>query len=288
MVPDHRSEYRFGLVLVTLSAIVWSTAGLFTRMITVDSPTMLFWRGVFGALGILAFIFWCDGRSGIGRLSGSAWLYAVVSAAGMLCFITALRHTSVAHVATIYAAVPLIAGAAAWVVIGETMTRRAIAASIAALAGVVVMVGLGADGTLFGDALALLMTLAMAVMMIISRQARDIPMLPAAALSSLLSAVAVLPLANITDVPANEWLLLVSFGLVNSALGLALFTLGAQRLPPAETGLIGALDAPLAPVWVWLFFSQTPSTATLFGGIIVFSAVLYYMAANFRTSVSPV
>ncbi len=275
------AHYRLGLLLVTLSAIVWSTARLFTRMITVDSPTMLFWRGMFGALGIAAFIFWRGGHSGTGKLSGPAWLYAVVSAAGMLCFITSLRHTSVAHAAIIYAAVPLVAGATAWVAIGETMTRRAMAASVAALAGVAVMVGLGSDGTLFGDGLALLMTLAMAAMMIISRKARDIPMLPAAALSSLLSALAVLPLADIATVPSGEWPLLIGFGLVNSALGLALFTLGAQRLPPAETGLIGALDAPLAPVWVWLAFSETPSAAALLGGAVVLAAVLYYLAQSY-------
>ncbi len=287
IVPDHQSEYRLGLLLVTLSAIVWSTAGLFTRAITVDTPTMLFWRGVFGALGIAAFILWRGGSGSFKRLSLSAWLYALVSAAAMLCFIAALRHTSVAHVAIIYAAVPFIAGAAAWLAIGENMTHRAIFASTAALVGVAVMVGFGKDGTLFGDGLALLMTLAMALMMIISRKAKGIPMLPAAALSSLLSALAVLPMANITFVPANEWLLLISFGLVNSALGLALFTLGAQRLPPAETGLIGAFDAPLAPIWVWLLFSETPSTATLLGGAVVFSAVLYYMVVSFRMDVSP-
>ena len=37
-------------------------------------------------------------------------------------------------------------------------------------------------------------------------------------------------------------------------------------LPAIETALIGALDAPLAPVWVWLCFAETPSGETLIGG----------------------
>ena len=114
---DDRARYRAGFLLVTGSAIAWSTAGLFTRLITVDVATMLFWRGVFGALGL----------------------------------------------------------------------------------GV-----------------------------------------------------------------------------------LSLFIAGAKRLPPVDTALIGALDAPLAPVWVWLVFAETPAMATLIGGGIVFAAVLAHIAAAAR------
>jgi hypothetical protein len=45
------SGYGIGLILVTASAIAWSTAGLFTRLIPLDSWIMLAWRGIFGALG---------------------------------------------------------------------------------------------------------------------------------------------------------------------------------------------------------------------------------------------
>jgi len=40
-----------------------------------------------------------------------------------------------------------------------------------------------------------------------------------------------------------------------------------------ESALIGALDAPLAPLWVWLAFGETVSTATLLGGAIILLAV---------------
>ncbi|MBU7009015.1 hypothetical protein Ga0451573_003998, partial [Peptococcaceae bacterium DYL19] len=36
--------YRLGLVFVTGSAVAWSTAGFFTRLIQLDSWTMLAWR----------------------------------------------------------------------------------------------------------------------------------------------------------------------------------------------------------------------------------------------------
>ncbi len=61
---------------------------------------------------------------------------------------------------------------------------------------------------------------------------------------------------------------------VKTAIGIVLFTLGARLIPAVETALITALDAPLAPVWVWLAFGETPGRATLLGGFLVVGAVL--------------
>lgn len=36
-----------GILLITLSAVAYSSAGFFTRLIHLDAWTMLFWRGLF-------------------------------------------------------------------------------------------------------------------------------------------------------------------------------------------------------------------------------------------------
>ena len=100
----------------------------------------------------------------------------------MIFFITSLRHTTVAHVAVIYATVPFLAAALGWLVSREKPGSSAVTASLAALAGVVVMVGFGAEGGLFGDLLAFGMTVSMALIIVIAtalsrniRHARGLP-----------------------------------------------------------------------------------------------------------------
>jgi drug/metabolite transporter (DMT)-like permease len=44
-------------------------------------------------------------------------------------------------------------------------------------------------------------------------------------------------------------------------------------IPAAEAALLTALDVPLAPLWVWLAFGETPSPYTMAGGTIVLLAV---------------
>jgi len=289
MTPQ--AQYRLGLVMVTGSAIAWSTAGYFTRLIPLDNWTLLFWRGIFAGAGIFLFMLAKDGRGAwrqFGQLRGPGWLFALISGGGMMVYITALTLTTVAHVAIIYCIVPFVAAGLAFVVMRERPTLVAVAASFIALVGVAVMVGLGSgEGTLAGDFLALVMTLCMAVLMVISRRHRDIPILAAACLSAVLSSAACWPMAT-HALPSGDMLLaLAAFGLINSAVGIALFTLGARLIPAIETALIGALDAPLAPVWVWLAFGETPGRATILGGILVIGAVLANVSFGTRSRALP-
>ena len=281
--------YRLGLLLVIGSAVAWSTAGLFTRMLHLDAWTMLTWRGLFGAASLALLIAAIERRNFLASFRRMGWpglAFALVSAAGMMFFITSLRHTTVAHNSVIYATVPFIAAGLGILALGEGRPKGALGAGLASLAGVAVMVGLGGEGGLLGDLLAVAMTVCVALMMVIARRWRDIPTMPAACLSALVSGLVCWPLGDPTAVSGGELWLLAAFGIVNSALGLALFTIGARLLPAIETALIGALDAPLAPLWVWLFFGETPSGATLAGGLIVFFAVAAHIAANARRSVA--
>ena len=285
-----QAQYRIGLVMVTASAVAWSTAGFFTRLIALDSWTLLFWRGVFATAGMLAFMLATQGKAAFGqfaKLRGPGWLFALISGAGMIVYITSLTLTTVAHVSIIYCIVPFVAAGMAWLVMRERPSQVAIAASFVALIGVGIMVGFGGrEGSIAGDLLAVVMTIGMAGMMVITRKHHDIPILAAACLSALLSSLACWPLASHAMPTPIELGELVLFGLINSALGIALFTLGARRIPAIETALIGALDAPLAPVWVWLDFGETPGRNTILGGILVFGAVLANISLGARSRVT--
>ena len=276
----NRRGHRLGFLLVSASAVAWSTGGLFTRLIPLDNWTMLAWRGLFGALGLAAAMAVLRERNvwqSVRNLGWLGWLFVIQSAAGMICFLTALRHTSVANVAVIYATAPFLAAALGWLVMREKPSRSSVVASLVALCGVGLMVGFGSGAGLLGDALALGMTWSMASAMVIARNYRDIPILLTSCISSLLSALVAWPLGAPTAVHPHDLLLLALFGVVNFAVGLPLFTYGARLLPAIETALIGAIDAPLAPLWVWLAFNETPGIFTLVGGAIVFVAVAIHL-----------
>ena len=241
---------------------------------------MLAWRGIMGALG-LALVLALMPRQGTWRalrnLGWLGWFFVLQSSAGIVFFLMALRHTTVAHVAVIYATVPFLAAGLGWLVMREKPAAGAVVSSFIALAGVAVMVGFGSDGAMSGDLLALGMTFTMAVAMVVARHYPAMPFLPASCMSALLSGLISLPFGEPLSVSGHDLLLLALFGLTTFAVGLPLFTLGARLLPAIETALIGSLDAPLAPLWVWLAFKETPGASTLLGGSMVLAAVAMHL-----------
>lgn len=275
-----RQTYRLGILLVTVAVLAWSTAGLFTRTLAMDAPTILFWRGVFGAAGTVAVMLAFPRLGSIatfGRLGAAGWAYGATTAVAMLFFISALLHTGVAHVTFLMAAVPLAAGLLGWVVLGERPRAGAVLASLAAVVGVAIMVGFSPGGMVLGDGLAFAMAIFMAAMILFSRRFPETPALAVTAVASGLSALAVLPFATLTGLSAQDFGLLFAFAMVNQVLGFGLFILGARLLPPMETALIGALEAPLAPLWVWLVLSEAPGPASLLGGGIIMGALVVHI-----------
>ena len=144
MVTKARSEHRLGIALVVAAAIAWSTAPLFTRLLPYDSWTILFWRGLFGGGLIVALMVLLQGRAGLRDLAGidtNGWLVASFSTLGMIAFIPSLQLTNVSNVAIIIATGPFLAAALAWIWLREIPHLRTMLASIAALCGVMIIVG---------------------------------------------------------------------------------------------------------------------------------------------------
>lgn len=279
------TDRRLGLAMVFAATLSWSTAGLFTRAADTDLVNIIFWRGIFGVLGMAVVLLVFQGRAGLasfGRLGKAGWAYVLVSVLTLPAYLASLHLTSIAHVAIIYATVPLMTAGLAWLVLREAAPRSAIIAALIALGGAVFMVGLSTDGTVLGDALALAMTFGMAILVVLARRNPEIPALAAGLVATLITVVAVLPFAA-TALPEGDTILILAiFGLSNSLLGFALFILGSRRIPAVETALIGALEAPFAPVWVWLMFGETPQPTTVVGGLIVFAAVFWHILRSAR------
>jgi drug/metabolite transporter (DMT)-like permease len=282
---EHR-QHRIGLLLVAAAALAWSSSGLFVRNISADLMTLLFWRGIFSGATILAlFIFMERGRSltVIRALRWPALAVAFLSAAGMITGIGALRHTTVADAMVIYATVPFMTAALAYLVIGEKPSRSTLIGSTVALAGVGVMLwGAEMGGSLFGQFLAVLMTLSMAGFTTIMRQHRDVPMLPAMALSAWICSFACFWFADPMSISQQDLLLCIAFGIVQNAAGLALYTFGSKRVPAAEATLLAALEVPLTPLWVFVFLGEVPAIQTLIGGGIVLAALFMHILSEFR------
>jgi drug/metabolite transporter (DMT)-like permease len=263
-----------GVVLILISAIVFSTAGLFVKGVEADAWAILFWRGVSAAIFTTIFVAWRgEMQREFTRMGKSGIMAGVVGALATIAFIPSFKYTSIANVSLIYAAVPFAAAAIAWLWMRESPTRSVMIASAIAFGGVLIVVG-GSLGSvnLKGDLLALWMTLGMAAYLCIYRRYPNTPAAGPAVLLSLLLVPVACVTGNPLSAPLSEIIVMCSFGLVFSVASVTMAE-GARRLPAAETALISALETPLAPIWAFMFFAEMPTRYTLVGGAIILLAV---------------
>jgi drug/metabolite transporter (DMT)-like permease len=284
---DPRRQATKGQLLLVLSAVAFSAAGFFTREAPVNVWAMVFWRNLFGSAALAPLIL--ASGSGISwrtisTLGRWGWATIATSSFATVCFLAALTRTSVADVSIIYATAPLLTALIAWIWLHEMTPGRTVCAAFLALFGVAVTVtGALGGGTLLGDALALAMAVSISLMTVVARRHARLPALLTACLASLAAALAVLPLGHATGasfaIPWSSAAWLAAFGILTMAVALPCYLEGAATVPAGKAMLISALEMPLAPLWVWLAFVETPPAASIIGGVVAL-AILWQMSTG--------
>ena len=269
-------SHMAGVILVCISAVVFSTAGIFTKGVDANAWSVIFWRGLGAAILSVGYLYLRGGvRDEIARFGWTALLAALVAASGTAAFIPAFKLTSVTNVVLIWATAPFVTAAIAWLIIGEKPGLKIMISSLLALAGVgLTLRGSVGSGHLMGDLLAMWMTLMMSIFYVIYRIWPDTPTVLPNVLASVILLVPGWMLGAPLATSHAEIGILLLFGLVFAVASITL-TEGARRIPAAQTALLGALETPLAPIWAWLLLSELPTTWAITGGVLVMIAVIY-------------
>lgn len=277
----------YGLVLVTVATVMWSSAGLFVRMLDLDVWTTLGWRSVFGGLTLVIISLF--GRRAKAPTAATPYgLYALLglfSALSMFGYVASLKLTTVANVLSIYAIVPFVAAGFAYLLIGERIERRVLTASCVAFVGVLIVAGFALRLTdLAGNGLALLMTLTFSYLLVMARKHPSLRLAPVNAIGSGLCVLLCLPLMSHAMPDLAELGILAVFGSTTSGIAYLLYMTGGRYIPSGEAGLIGLMDVVLGPLWVWLAFSEWPGNSTIVGAGLILLAVFWYLWSGLRDS----
>ncbi len=282
-----REGHLLGILLVIASALVFSLAGVLTKLIAADAWTIACWRGLVGGMLIALYVAWLGPKKPLRetfRLGWRGWLLATVGSLASLAFIFAFKLTYIANVAVIYATVPFMAAGLAWWLLRESFQWRTAVTTAFSLSGVVILVAGGfGSGKLVGDTVALITTFGSALYMVLIRMFRDSPVVLAGGASALqlffVGWFVVDPLA----VSQQDAVLLSLFG-ISFALAVVLWTEGTKLIPAAEAGLLGSAETPFAILLAWLLLAELPPLASFVGGSIVLAAVLTHAAGDIARS----
>ena len=279
--------YVRGVALTLGISVLWSTSPLFYRAIQ-DTPPLeaVFYRSLFLTLGVSFFVAlryrstFLSGVRAIGMPGAVAALSLVLSA---MCFIAAVRHTTIANISFTFGTTPLFAALLGWVALRERVSLGTWIAMAIAAGGVAIMVLDGfAAGTLHGNLLALAAAITGAGYAVALRFGRYVDQVPAIMVSGIFGMALSAPFVLDFRIPWFDLSLCAIQGLLISGFCNSLYTVCARLVPVVELTLLSLIEIMLSPLGAWIVFAEVPSGRTLLGGGVLLAAVFGHAIVSTR------
>ncbi len=263
-------EHRKGILAIIAAALLWSTGGVFVKLLQQNAYTILSYRSILCALVFFGFF-----RRQVFKMNGRAWLNSLFYCLLVLCFVVSTKMTTAAN------SILLQYTGTIYVLLAEPyffkikMERVNVATIVFCILGMVILVSGDLEaGNMMGNFIALLSGVFLAALFIgqrlngPERQPASIfwgnVMMAGVGMPWLLQS----PLPTLSEAAMLGWL-----GIVQLGLGYVFFTYGLKRALAIEAALLAMLEPILNPVWVLIFYGEKPSTAALVGGLIIIFAL---------------
>ncbi len=281
-LSEPRADKRQGsaIAAVAACALLWSTGGLFIKIVSGNPFALAGIRSLIGGAVILVYL----------RRPRFTWSFAqmagaVCYAACMISFVAATKLTTAANAILLQYTAPLYAAAFGWVFLKE----RA-----APLDWIAITVVIGGMALFFMDKLALggmrgnLLAVASGVFFagsIVSFRAQK----NASPLESILLAHAItfavsLPFLRSPWPSMSGWGGLAFLGIFQIGISSLLLSYGVKHVTALQSLLTSVLEPLFNPVWVFLALGEAPGPRALAGGVVILLAVTLRSALSLRSA----
>lgn len=243
--------------------MLWSTAGLFIKLLPFEPLVILFYRAVCAVL-LFGFLF---GKS-VFKLNLNTLIVSAFYMGLMMTFVFSTKMTTAANAIFLQYTSPVYILLLEPVLFKIPLKRINIITIIVCMLGMALFfIGDMEMGSMPGNIVALFSGVSMAGMMLAQR--KNAPERHEAAIfwGNLLMIFITFPAYLKSPAPnVTEWSMLLFLGFVQIGLGYVFFTYGLKRILAIESALIAMLEPIINPIWVFLGYGEVPSTLAIVGG----------------------
>ena len=282
-----------GLVMAMTGAVLITPDTLLIRLSGLDGWGLTFWRGLL--IGLSLLVMWCvmerrRVRSRIKRLARwPALVIVIANIINSIAFNFAVIETSVTIALTTLATVPLIAAALGFLVLGERAPMRTWIAIAVTFTGVMIVI-LNGDGALnapagnavLGGVFGIISTLGIAVTFVVARKYPSVPVLPACAIGTLISALVAIPLAQPGSILTGNPVPIILMGCFIMPVSWGLLAMAPRYTSATIVSLFMLLEMVLGPFWVWLGTGERPGPAMIAGACLVLATLITFFVLSAR------
>jgi drug/metabolite transporter (DMT)-like permease len=270
-----------GIAAVAACAFLWSTSGLFIKLVPWNPFAIAGIRSLLGGLVMLAWL-----RRPHLTWSRTQIAAAVFYAATMIMFVAANKFTTSANAILLQYGAPVYTALLAAPLLGER-THGYDWLTIAVILGGMVLFFLDklSVGSLTGNLLAVASGVTFAFAMILLRKQKEGSPLESLMLAQFLTFAVSIP-SLFSDMPGSggsgpaasgmpavyAWLALLFLGVFQMGLSAILLSYGVRHVTAVQSFLITTIEPIFNPVWVFLLLGEKPTGFALAGGIVILAA----------------
>lgn len=264
------TSHQKGIIAIIIAALLWSTGGLFIKLISLDAYQLSFYRSIFSALTFFILF----GRKAL-VLNFSVIINSVFYAGILILFVVATKLTTAANAIFLQYTAPI------YVLIFEPLILRTPLRKINVISVIIAFVGM----TLFfvgeispahfeGNLVALLSGICFAAFLIGIRKSDESYRVPAIFWGNILIPILCFNFVYPEfKIEMHDLLMIAYLGIFQIGLAYAVFTYSIKRIEGIEAALIAMIEPVMNPIWVYIGYGEKPSPYAILGGLIILTTI---------------
>ena len=267
-----------GLALTSLGVLIMSLESLFIKFTSISSFLFSFYMGIFMFISMASTLLFKE-KNFVKNAIKSSYVVLIVCAILMavsnILFISAVKTTTVANVVIIFSTAALFSALFAYLFYKEKITKNIIIASFFMFVGLYIIFNDQLDiGSSEGNIYALLCTALFSIFFVLLSRYKEMDRVVLTALSGVALSVIAFFFCDDLAIDFKTLLIIMAMGLLISPFSRVLIGNGAIYISASEVSLLMIIETIMAPIWVWLFLNEIPSSYTFIGGSIIISTLI--------------
>ena len=268
-----------GLLIAFLGVLMLTPDPVLVRLADADTFTILFWRGIFFALGVLIILYATYRKNTFKELKNigrpGIWI-GLLSGIGGVTFIAAIQYTSIAKVLVIISTAPMVVAIISWAIINERPKLFTWISMLIIVTGIyIVMKGDTGALNLMGSSLAVISIIAGGFSFALTRKYSNVNMVPAMIVNALVVSFVGLAFSSSFYLPFDSLIYVIAGGIL-LAIAFSLITLAPRFIPASEVAMFMPLGTIFGILSAWLVINEQPSSSSLLGGSIVVITLFFH------------
>ena len=276
-IPKHRK----GLILISLTAFLWSSSGLFIKLLTLNAFQISFFRSLVAAITIFAvtlarkkeFKFETDLIS----------ILCSFSFAGILIFfVIANKFTTAANAIFLQFTAPIYLLFLEPIFLKSKFKKRNLITILVCIFGMVLFFfGKLEFGNIIGNLIAILSGICFALFSLFLKWKKElhksVNTINSIVLGNVIVAITCLPLVFYQlSIGISDILILIYMGVFQIGLSYIIYNEAIKFVSATESLIIAMLEAIFNPLWVFFGVGETPSVYAVSGGLLILLAIIFH------------